>query len=175
MLTLFHKQLWQSYQKERDAAAGGYAREGSALHDVCEAFPTLLSYECAEGQEAQLRCCDSLAVAAAVERAAATGAPLAVQATAAVAAAEELRVFVVEKALHYPVQRARNQDPASPQDAEQAEATAQGWVQVPWLVRAVEKRLAAYVLLAPRPDLARAADPGRYALRTASEAERDRR
>ena len=117
--------------------------------------PKLLSLE-RMGGELQLRCNDALAVSAAAA-AEASSKPALVDAKAAKEAAARLRASICSKVTSC------------------QEASPEGWVPVPWLVRAVEKRLAAYVLLAPRADLARAADPGRFGLQAATSEQLARR
>ena len=147
LLTRFHNRLMRQYTRERQQSSG--EQIDSWLATLVRAHPELLRLERA-GEELQIRCDDELAATAATA-ASRNDAAAVVDAAAAAEAADRLRSAVVSKA-----------------GAGQAVATEDGWLPVPWLVRAVEKRLAAYVLLAPRADLARAADPGRFALPTAT-------
>jgi hypothetical protein len=180
LLTRFHPELWSSYRRERDRAAGRVtlrgARGGTLLGGLCEAHPALLTFEPVdERQEGQVRCAVALAEAAS-ELAARTDAPAVVDAAAAELASKRLVSFALSKASQWTPPTpagspapapdvAASPIPACPECGQPEEA---GWVPVPWLVRAVEKRLAAWVLLAPRADFARRADPGRFGLGAAS-------
>ena len=93
---------------------------------------------------------DELALAAAASAAADAGRSALVNPEAAAAAAERLREKVCRK--------------ASGDKFVCKEKTLEGWIGVPYIVRGAEQRLASYALLAPRADLARAADPGRFCL-----------
>lgn len=157
LLSRYHGGLLRRYQRTLGAAgaAAGAQDAGSWLAALVPAHPTLLSLE-RVGGDLQLKCDDALAASTA-HAAETAGQPALVDAQAAATAAARLRSNICSKA------------------ANCKEATAEGWIPVPWLVRAVEKRLAAYVLLAPRADLARAADPGRFGMPTATEEQLARR
>ena len=156
LLSRYHGNLLRRYQRSLGTTTDG-AQDAAAtwLAALVPDHPTLLSTE-RMGGELHLRCDDALAAAAAAT-AEASSKPALVDAKAAAAAAERLRFNICKKA------------------ASCKEVSPEGWIPVPWLVRAVEKRLAAYVLLAPRADLARAADPGRFGLPTATDEQLARR
>ena len=158
LLSRYHGNLLRRYQRTLGTAGNGTqdaaGAAGSWLAALVPAHPGLLSLE-RVGGDLQLKC--DAALAASTAATAETSGPAFVDAKAAATAAERLRSNICSKA------------------ANCKEATAEGWVPVPWLVRAVEKRLAAYVLLAPRADLARAADPGRFGLPAATEEQLARR
>ena len=159
LLSRYHGSLLRRYQRTLGTAGNGTqdaaGAAGSWLAALVPAHPGLLSLA-RVGGDLQLKCDDALAAstAAAAET---SGQPFFVDAAGAATAAERLRANICSKA------------------ANCKEATAEGWAPVPWLVRAVEKRLAAYVLLAPRADLARLADPGRFGLPAATEEQLARR
>ena len=156
LLSTYHAALLKRYHREREGvAAGSGGADSSWLAACASAYPALLSLE--RIGELQVRCGDEMAIAAAAEAAADAGAGAVIDAEAATAAAQRLREKVCKKA------------------ACCQEGTEDGWIGVPWIVRGVEQRLAGYALLAPRADLARAADPGRFCLSTANEEQLARR
>lgn len=149
LLSTYHGALLKRYRREREgsmAAAGDM--DSSWLAACARAHPELLSLE--RVGELQVRCNNEMADAASAEAAVDRGAGAVVDVEAAAMAAQRLREKVCKKACCC------------------KERTEDGWVGVPWLVRGVEQRLAGYAMLAPRADLARAADPGRFCLSTAS-------
>jgi hypothetical protein len=157
LVSTYHAALLKRYHREREgvATATGSTADTSWLAACACAHPELLSLE--RVGELQVRCSDEMAVAAAVEAAADGGVGLVIDEEAAATAAQRLREKVCKKACTC------------------MECSEDGWIGVPWMVRGVEARLAGYAMLAPRADLARAADPGRFCLSSASEEQLARR
>ena len=152
LISTYHAALLKRYHRERGGSGGV---DSSWLAACASAYPEILSLE--RIGELQVRCDDEMAIAAAAEAAADAGAGAVIDAEAAAAAAQRLREKVCKKASCC------------------QEGTEDGWIGVPWIVRGVEQRLAGYAMLAPRADLARAADPGRFCLSTANEEQLARR
>ena len=159
LLSTYHTELLKRYQRER-VGLESFDADDSWLATCAAAHPELITLE--RVQELQVRCNDEqLALAAAASAAADAGRSALVNPEASAAAGERLKEKVCRK--------------ASGDKFVCKEKTPEGWIGVPYIVRGAEQRLASYTLLAPRADLARAADPGRFCLSSASEEQLARR